>query len=537
MKHLRWLGPLVASACFFVAPVTTAQASPPSFAAFAAAAQKAEAIQDPLARCLAYPDPVGSSWNAQTTAAYCRMRLGAPFTATQAEALLEKGESAALDKLLAGKFREAKKDPVARATFDTAFRTAFGTADTHMRALLDRWVKERPESAFAAAASGWQFLATAEDARGSAYASQTSAGQLQTMHDYLARALPELERAQKLEPTLTTTYVAMLSASAWESGFADENDILTRGLAVDPTSFTLRIASSSRSTPRWGGSLQLVAAQRAQAMKFVDKNPLMRLVGAAPGLDDLACGGGDALPPADAVRQAVSEGVSMSQLHCAAYGAISDVGLYAELTSQIYRFDPNDAHNILMRFPALQRLDQKDWYRASLQQSHERDPGNAQLAIAYSNYLKVTETKRAIAVMQRSLATGGDTPAALHQLADLYLLNRQPDKTLELANQMIEKHPDWPDGYALRANVEVSYNKPDRYRSIHAFLDRFGDRPAWSKTAAELNRYLAEHPEAPSDAAQPVTSRAGQATPDQPLPADRSRSEADASTDRGSAAR
>ncbi len=43
--------------------------------AFIEAMKKAEAIADPLQRCLAYPDPPDSHWSRDTVVAYCHYRL------------------------------------------------------------------------------------------------------------------------------------------------------------------------------------------------------------------------------------------------------------------------------------------------------------------------------------------------------------------------------------------------------------------------------------------------------------------------------
>jgi tetratricopeptide (TPR) repeat protein len=84
----------------------------------------------------------------------------------------------------------------------------------------------------------------------------------------------------------------------------------------------------------------------------------------------------------------------------------------------------------------------------------------------------------------------------LSQLGWLYLnATHRYDKAKIVADTLIQRQGDDADGYALRAFAQIETDDPDRYRSIHVFLDRFELRDGALNTADSLRTYLAEHPE------------------------------------------
>src|SRR5580658_10054637 len=65
---------------------------------FLASAKAAEALTDPLKRCLSYPDPPGSHWSHTVVVAYCKHRNEVRMTFDQAKALLDAGHASDLDR-------------------------------------------------------------------------------------------------------------------------------------------------------------------------------------------------------------------------------------------------------------------------------------------------------------------------------------------------------------------------------------------------------------------------------------------------------
>ena len=82
------------------------------------------------------------------------------------------------------------------------------------------------------------------------------------------------------------------------------------------------------------------------------------------------------------------------------------------------------------------------------------------------------------------------------ELGDLYNhAGHQPEKAEALADTLISRYPDIPDGYIVRACNQMDHNLDGRYGTIHYFIDHFGDRSDFKSQVAEMRAYLASHPE------------------------------------------
>ncbi len=156
--------------------------------AFLAAAKRAEAIADPLQRCLAYPDPPGSHWSPDAVAAFCRYYRLPVITFAEAQQLIQSGHAAELDRRLAAALQAQMTRPGSKGLLDRIYREAFRNGSFEIRPTLDAWMRDSPNSAFAYAASGVAYEAMAGDARGAAYMADTPQSNVDSMDKLLGQA-------------------------------------------------------------------------------------------------------------------------------------------------------------------------------------------------------------------------------------------------------------------------------------------------------------------------------------------------------------
>src|SRR6185312_4190120 len=139
--------------------------------AFLDAAERAEKIADPLQRCLAYPDPPGSHWDREMVAAYCKYHYQPTITFAQVRQMVQAGRARELDRMFDAALHAQLTDPDARGRLDQIFLDDFGEASFDIRSTLDAWKRQSPDSAFAWAASGYEYRQMASQARGEDYIS------------------------------------------------------------------------------------------------------------------------------------------------------------------------------------------------------------------------------------------------------------------------------------------------------------------------------------------------------------------------------
>ena len=156
--------------------------------AFLARAKQAEAIRDPLQRCLAYPDPPGSHWSHDAVDAYCRYRYQPVLPFADIERLIRSGHAAEVDRRLAEALQAQMTQPDAHGRLDRTFYEDFENGSFDIRPTLDAWKRDSPNSAFAYAASGYAYVQMAADARGGQYIADTPQSNIDAMDKLLAQA-------------------------------------------------------------------------------------------------------------------------------------------------------------------------------------------------------------------------------------------------------------------------------------------------------------------------------------------------------------
>lgn len=243
-------------------------------AGFLAARAKAEAVRDPLQRCLVYPDPPGSHWSHESVVAYCRYRLQPVIDRATLKAMLDSGRAKDVDSQLTTWMAQPQTHPEA---FWRMISEDFVAPDEDGRQLLEAWKQKAPDSAFAYAASSFSFLQAAWVARGTASFQATPKEKIETMETLLERAGGDLRRALKIDPTLALPQAVKLE-TATILGDDASSEAVIHEVAGQAPSLPFYEALALAAQPRWGGSREAQVGLQVSIATHTTSNPLLVMV-------------------------------------------------------------------------------------------------------------------------------------------------------------------------------------------------------------------------------------------------------------------
>lgn len=480
-----------------------ARASTADYSVFMAMVHRADDIADPLQRCLSYPNLPGSDWNKETTAAYCRLLNRESLQLPQIDALLQQGKVDDLDRAFQGYLDAQLHDPNQQGALDEAMRRAgFDTAKADTRKIIDKWKQSAPNSAFALAASGMQYLDAAQEARGTGWSDELNDSQVMDMHHLLMLARQDLDRSVALQPAIASAYTSMIYAGALDGDFDYMTQAAEHGLAVDPANFRMRVQMMNQAQPKWGGAFGGEDEQVSEVKPLIPSHPLLRMVANAPAAYRLTSADRPSSTEAPwQIRLAAAGNLTHFRLTDLADEAYN-LGAYrlaTELYSEVLRFSPTDMDALVWRDYSMRKFGDADGSIKSMTQAVQRFPDDnaigAQLGKVYMYTGHIKEAEAAfLAVIKRDPynldAMGG--------LGDLYNhAGHQPDKAEAIADTLISHYPENAAGYIIRSCNQMDHNLPGRYDTIHYFIDHFGDRPEYKTQTDEMRAYLVSHPEQP----------------------------------------
>ncbi|HWU74882.1 MAG TPA: DUF4034 domain-containing protein [Rhodanobacter sp.] len=458
--------------------------------AFLDKARKAEAIADPLQRCLAYPDPPGSHWSADAVRAYCHYRFQHVITFGEVQKLIQDGRAAEVDRRFAQMLQAQLTEPDARGRLDRAFYQDFNNGSFDIRPTLDAWTRDAPNSAFAWAASGYAYVQMAAKARGAEYMADTPQSSVDAMDKLLVLADSDLRHALALEPRLTPAYSAMINAGTLGLGHRYVADAARRGLAIAPDNLDIYDMLIWSYQPKWGGSLGKMSALAEQAQRQADKNPLLRMLQSArPYYEVDNCGCATALELAAypaALDQLISSG-NLLMAGNAARGNNHAVSLI--YLSEALRFNPALDYARMNRVYDLVDFDEAAWGVAEASHAIKALPrdGEPLKARAYA-YMMQGDYSRAEQDYRAAFTLVPTDLESLARLGDLYVNQTHDwDKGWAVADQLIKARPDYPYGWMLRADIQQHQPRPGMQDTVEYFEQHFAGKNAQlHKIAVEM---------------------------------------------------
>lgn len=459
--------------------------------AFLDAAQRAERIADPLQRCLAYPDPPRSHWNRTVVAAYCRYRYQPIVTLADVRRLIANGQAAGLDRELAEALRAQRTRPDARSRLDRIYDADFNGHSPELRALVDAWQRQAPDSGFAAAASGMVYAKMAFAARGAQYLRDTPQSNIDSMDRLARRADADLQRAIRLNPALAPAYEAMENVGGYSSlGCGYAWNAAEKGLAVDPDDFALYDTLMWLAQPKWCGSEAALQTLWQRADARAARNPLLALVkpaGEFKLIDACKCSETRQLAAYTAVLDRVATARELLNAGDTARD-VNDPQATVIYLSEALRFDAALEGARLDRTYGLVEFDDARWAIDEANRMLAVQPDNeyAYKARAWAYLQGLNDLPAAQRDFERATALDPKDAWALARLGGVYIENgRQWRKAEDVADRLIALDPDKLDGWSLRASVQSRLHEPALAGTLDQISRRFGSDP---RIAAEVAR-------------------------------------------------
>jgi Flp pilus assembly protein TadD len=251
-------------------------AAPPHLQAFLREALAANAIPDPLQRCLAFPDLPGNVWPPGLARAHCHLYFDPQVTAAMLSAALERKAYAELEARFQADLDlhyADKREPseVIHADFD-----AFDGSDESDR-LSKLWLEQSPRSAFALTARGAHLGNLAFNVRGTAWASKTPPEQMNRMAFYAQQAMDLFARALEREPRLIVAAEMQIHVGMLGGHDEQMRKALLHGEFLDPACHKLTQRTLQALRPRWGGSYRAMAAYASTLLPHLRQRPLLAL--------------------------------------------------------------------------------------------------------------------------------------------------------------------------------------------------------------------------------------------------------------------
>ena len=459
---------------------------------FLDAAKRAERITDPLQRCLAYPDPPGSHWNHDVVAAYCTYRYGPKIPLAEVRQLIESGRVAELDRRFAALLHKQETQPGAKGWFDRAFEMDFITDSFDVHELVQAWLRQAPDSAFAHAASGLVYVKMAFAARGAELVRNTPESNFESMDRLANQADGDLRRALELNPGLTPAYDGMVNVG----GFSDLScqyayAAAGKGLAAAPDDFAIYDTLMWLAQPKWCGSEARLQSIWTRAQSHAPTNPLLSLIKPAGEfnlIDACKCSEQKQL----GAYAAVLDHPATARELLNAGETARDVGNPAVMTiylSEALRFDDSLDGARIDRIYGLVDFDNARWAVDEANTIIAKSPDNefAYKARAWAEMQGENDLPSAQRDFLKATQLDPTDMWALSRLGSVYVQNgRQWDKARDVADQLIAKNPDKEDGWMLRATVQFNQRQPGFIDTVNQIASRFRRDPKIAAVVAHM---------------------------------------------------
>jgi hypothetical protein len=140
-------------------------------------------------------------------------------------------------------------------------------------ALLDAWLKARPNSAWAHYSRALRWFDDAWEARGNGWAKDVSDTQWKLMQEDEIKARAEVDMALKIEPRLVPTWTLLMYIDRDSEGLDKVTADFNRASKAAPTSYGIPGAYEETLQPRWLGSAAMMDDFAQSELSNLDKNP------------------------------------------------------------------------------------------------------------------------------------------------------------------------------------------------------------------------------------------------------------------------
>lgn len=238
----------------------------------------AEAISDPLERCMAYPNPPEFKWPSNLIRLGCEDMWRPVTPLSTIERMIDRQDWTGLDRHYAELVRRHHDGEDPEALLYRSFPLASWKSDADEETYTLKWLQGAPQSAYANMTRGQVLLNRAwrEKERGDADGKPAAAMRVAAPLANQAAAL--LRTASTRDPRLMPAYRERLSAAMLTGNTEQMEAILEAAEAQSPSDYYVRDKFMEALEPEWFGSFDDMAAFAERVRPYVRKNPRLRIL-------------------------------------------------------------------------------------------------------------------------------------------------------------------------------------------------------------------------------------------------------------------
>jgi tetratricopeptide (TPR) repeat protein len=292
--------------------------APPALREFLLKAKAADAIADPLQRCLAFPTLPDTHWPKNLEVQHCRYMFGPRLGFDDIKLRIDANDVAGLEVIL----RKLLDRHFSKSDFSEDIHAAMAVVGTSPESdrVTKRWLELSPDSPYALTARAEYLRQKGWVVRGEDYVSKTSAEKLAQMSALHEQAAVLYRKALEKEPRMMPAYSGLVDIG--KNGTVDGEGAFEQGFKVDPGCKELVGAQMVALQPRWGGSWEEMEALEKQVQPHLAERPLLALPLSYRHKDMAEVARSDDHPDQElaAAQPAIAESTSPYVLEDAAYG-------------------------------------------------------------------------------------------------------------------------------------------------------------------------------------------------------------------------
>lgn len=441
------------------------------FAAFLKKVAEAEALNDPVQRCIAYPSIPGLEWPKSHIDAHCHYHHDPIISLKQMQALADAGEFNKLEMA----FAELQARHTDTNNQSEVIHRAFEyLAYAEAEKLTEAWLKHSPESAYALTARADNLRASAWRARGGNYISETPKENIKQMSNYAQKAIALYQKAIKLNPQLMPAYSGLINTSMVDSESTIEIETLVKALSIDNQCAELFRRTLTALSPRWGGSLDaMLGFQEKYVLPSIISRPLNAQY-MAYAYEDFVNNARTAGKTAEELTPYILKGLAL--------GANEDLLDEAErlyrkngqydlaniYISQVIRFrggtaiDYGNMGNIMLHFGIIEQG------AHFLNKALEIEPGNLYAHYRLGSYYHYKQNwQKAISHAQMAKDHEAYGQHSMQILTESLYFDKKPLEAIPHAIEMTKRFPNAPESWGTRLMCEITLtNYTDAKKSL-----------------------------------------------------------------------
>lgn len=185
--------------------------------------------------------------------------------------MLQNGEYQKLNRSLEKLQNDVNKNIVNEGRLFVAY-SSFEIKNADYEALFNYWVIATPDNYQPYLARASYYYAMSWLSRGHKFMSRTSDKAVDEMYDYFKLAMNDISVVISKNNKIVVPHYLLIGMSAMGNGNRELTKVMSQALAINPLSYELRVRYLNFITPRWGGSLKMMASFIEQTEKYMPKN-------------------------------------------------------------------------------------------------------------------------------------------------------------------------------------------------------------------------------------------------------------------------